>query len=966
MKRNLTLKKFIAKQLFDEYNILTKEVLNLLSVALFLPEEREEIFSDSQKRKIMEMLKNYDAVELIEKLHKRNLKCNNEGNIFYKFIETIELGRKEMKKRKDGKFKIMYFIEFINIETEKEKNKAGDTQTNENILEDEDYGKTFDSHESIVEVLQYLYRRINYAKLFLEMFVYHEDYLALLDEQKYIEKSVIDKYKEWLRQFKDLYPTDELIITSFFAKDIDEILKILNLLVKYLKFKRENSKQIYIPSPLLHRRFRLFNLQAFLKGELFSTLKKLKSEQKYFTRYTKKEDIKFILNSDYDIGDVVHEYGKDIALVKGSFFWREMVRLYPMLMHEIAHKLINYLRKNYKMDLEKLVENLYFRPSRNILVNDEIFFSRNDLNELMHDVFSDLISFSLFRDSYILSFIAYGGLGYLFFNTLIASPLLETEEYKFFTFENLYADVNFNPKRESSIIRLKVLLGLREKLKKKQVEEGWGEIINEDLTKEIKIYLNDFFAVYKKEFDSQSFYLASEKQQKAINAIEGLISSISRAMLSEMERFLKILLSNNEPFLPIYRDKEQNDEEKIKFYLKAFNLLEEKEIVYNVAIYREDYKTKIKIKKVKNGRKELKNKIKESLLTLVWENKMKILEKNPTLRLGILEGSILRSFVNTSKYCEIFDDELTLETDYLNLLKSKKIFEKLEGKNETFQMLIENYLNNRQDINKYFLLSDFTTFFLKRDLYKTDFSEVKLYNKTIEFAGFLDRHSILRRADITMEKLKKRWLGLILIKFDTSRKYIGLRQAPSDIKGEEKKELEKLKKIIEKGSAFFSFSAGWEDFILYINTNDLFEIFELMDKIQEYQFIKRTETIIGYNIDWEKHNKNETLNTSKEKDFLTIINIRFSKKHKKEVSPELKEELRKEEKHLQYIFPGRFDALITEQKSEEEIVELIKTILSSKKIYEYEKKDDRFNPLEVEDLVMKVFKSFGNKFIFKA
>jgi hypothetical protein len=956
-----TLKKFIAKQLFDEYNILTKEILNLLSVALFMPDEREHLANERRKNEIKDMLEKFDANKVIEDLHDRQLRYADDESIFFKFINIIEEGRNRMIKNNIGKFKIMYFTEYINIEKNRYKLEEEE--------EEEYFIRTFDTHESIIEVLLYLYRRTNYAKLFLEMFVYYEDYLWLLNEQKNIEKSIVEKYKEWLKQFKDLYPTDELIAMSFFAKDIDEILKILNLLAKYLKFKRENSKQIYIPSPLLHRRFRLFNLQSFLKDELYTALKKLKDSQKYFINSSSgnNENIKFILNSDYDVGDLIQEYGRDIALVKGSFFWREMVRLYPMLMHEIAHALIYYLRKNYKSDLESLVENLYFRPNRNIFVDDEVFFTRHDLRELMYDVFSDLVSFSLFRDSYILSFIAYGGLGYLFFNTFISSPILETDEYRFFTFENLYSDINFDPKRESAIIRLKILLELKETLKEKQRGRAWGELIDENLIKEIKIYLNDLFALYREDFSPLSFYLASEKQQKAINTIKSLIQSISRAMLLEMEKFDKILDPDNEPFLPIYRDTEEiESNERIEYYIKALNFIDEKEVMYKISVYRENDRTKLSIKKLKKENE--RRKIKESLLSLVWKNKIETLEKLRTLKIGVLEGSILRGYVNTFKYCEVFGDEIHLETDYINFVKSRKIFEDLRDDRKIFQDTIKEYLNNRNDIYKYFLLSDFTTFFLKRDLYLKDYSEVRLYNKAIEYTGFLDRHSILRNQNINMKNLGKRWLGLILVKFNTERKYAQgkriLYRTIFNIDKELKEDLKNLRDFIEKNLEFFSFSAGWEDFILTLNTDRLEEIFDIMHEIQKFEAIKRTETIIGYNTDRDKNNAEPPLQPSEKKDFITIMNIRFTKDYKNSFVFE-DNQIPNIDGYIQYMFPGRFDSLITAQKSEKEIVDLIELILKSRNIYEYEEDKNRCNPLEVEDLVIKVFKSLGNKFVFE-
>ena len=929
MEETRLLKKIVAKQIFDEYSILSKEILNILSVALTLKSEGD---TKSLRNKALDYIENYKYMEI----GKYSIEELKKSKLIQEVIDILAYNTENIEP--------MFRINYLFIESD----------------------KTFlTSTEIILDTLLYLYKRCNLSKVILDVFMFPNNFKVLgnIDESK--KFNLLKKRKKLIGFSK----TDELILLSFFFKDIENILNILNLVAKYLKFKRESSRQVYIPFPLLQRRYRIYNLQAFLNDELVKVINSLIENQPKI--FEQDEKLSFVLTSDYNIGDKVNEYGENTALIKGSFFWREMLRLFPIIMNVFAGKMLNILTSKKKQILKEIVDFLHSRIYKNIFIRDDIFFSKLELEKLTQDIFSDVISFLIFGDSYILSLVSSGVLGNRYYETLgINNKDLEDKgkiKKLWIDFEYLYEDIMFDTERESGLIRLKVLIDIREYIKKHYRKYNQFELSILDSQKpisildEIKDYINDLFPIWENIPVGDSYKRLSIYQKKSVKLIGNLINFISKVYVKKIKEFLKdIKFVLRERFLGIYIDKERFTDEDLYFYVRTFKVNVKRENIEN-PFYKIQLKNDyIDISVIPNPAfLDIRNLKEVSLLAIVWKNLInKLTKQSKTLSYGIYEGSMLRSIVNIKKYNEFIKNSISFEYDYLNFLKAKSFFESFTDKQKTFGDSIRNYSIYTRKKLKTFLTSDFTSLFLSKDLYgKGDIWEVKIYKDVIRNLGFLDRHSILRSKQKTI-KYDKNWTVLTLVKFSKKfREFKRELKKSMFIDSEKKIFIKEIKELVEKYNIrdkFFGFSLGWEDMILYYEDNCLSNIFDFMEKLQDFTIIKRTETIIGFNMENNKSLCNKKLEANRNFHLYMFTRLKHSDKKKElENISSLKEgNFIKNCNVFPEIYPGRFDMVLSKKYlTEEEVINCLNEVLNTRTI---ELKLGRNKNFHIEDLVVKI------------
>jgi len=927
MSKGKLIKKIVAKQIFDEYTILSKEILNILSVALSLKAEGNV---KALKDKALDYINEYKYIEI----GKSSVETLKKSGLVKEVIDILAYNTENI----EPLFRINYlFIDSKEV--------------------------FLTSTEILIDTLLYLYKRCNIAKVILDIYMFPSNFDNLGKISEARKFNLFKKRKKLIGFSK----TDELILLSFFFNDIENILNILNLVAKYLKFKRESSRQVYIPFPLLQRRYRIYNLQAFLNDELVKVINALiKNQSKIFKQ---NETLSFVLTSDYNIGDKVNEYGENTALIKGSFFWREMLRLFPIIMNVFAGKLLNILTPYKKQILKEIVEFLHSRIYKNIFIRDDIFFSKLELEKLTQDIFSDIISFLIFGDSYILSLVSSGVLGNKYYDTLGIKNKELDEKGKikklWIDFEYLYEDIMFNTDRESSLIRLKVLLDIREYIKNsKRYNSLELSLLDSQkpisIADEIKEYMNDLFPIWDKISVGDTYKRLSIYQKKSVKLIGNLINFISKVYVKRLKDFLKdIKYPSKEKFLGVYIDNSLFSEEKLYFYAKSFKVNVKKENIEE-AFYKIELKNNyIDVSIIPNPAFfDFRRFSEVSLLAVVWKNLInKLTKKNKTLSYGIYEGSMLRSVVNIKKYNEFINNSVGFEYDYLNFLKTRSFFESFKDKQTTFGDVIKNYSYYAKEKKlKVFLLSDFTTLFLSKDMYGTDIWETKLYGDVIRNLGFLDRHSLLK---IRTKKINyyKNWIVFILIKFSKKfRKFKRELRKSFYIDNEKRVFIKEIRELVEDfkiRDKFFGFSLGWEDLILYYEDNCLTNIFEFMEKLQDFTIIQRTETIIGFNM--EKRTPLCVDTTRHDRNFHLYMFARL--KHTNELGREIDEKFNNDNfikrcNIFPEIYPGRFDMILSKKYlKEDEIINCLNEVLNTRAIT---LKLGRNKKFYIEDLVLKI------------
>jgi len=840
-------------------------------------------------------------------------------------------------------------------ENTKDKNSIEKLDEIEEILKNtpDDLEKRINQGIYEIEKINIKERKNNKAK---EIDIAIETLIYLLKRCKY----GLDYINKYFNQ-KETSPIDDLLLFSFLEeKEILNILSNINVISKLLKFRRENAQQIYIPSSLLHRRYRLYNNQKLMNNLIYNKITKFLERNKNIFDSSKNGNISFLLTSDYDIGETLDvKNTKNLTLIKGSFFWRELFRFQPLIFHEIGHTMQNFLNEKIREKYEEFAEQIFIATEDSY--ND--LFSLEDLNMLKDEIFVDTICTYMLGDAYILSLVNYGLLGLHFYETIADTENNKTDVRKiYYKFQDL--NIRFTAKREKHILRFKFLLKLREILERRKNLQYKFTLISKELREDLENYISDLFPFDKV---GVSFFYASEENKNQLEFIANYIDYLVQEFLDFFETHLRF-----QPEL----DEKSNEREKIEmgegiytinknieegiFYI----ITQEESKLFSININLDDRnndcisKNDVEISRLqKNNVPDFNEATSIDIYNLMWKialiqmQKNKESEENAIFEKSLKDGRVFGTYQITTyqpyvnllnNYFDNFGTRLCLDVGFLGFVKGKNFYiDSEQNGNNNLKDNITKYIEN---IKSYRIENDFNYMMGPHDLYILKIAHTKriekdIYLPLIENKAFVDIHSIL--------------------KIDWN-------------KAEEGKDNKLIKKL-------WAFSFGWEDIILY--ERDLNNIFKIKSYIQDNKQeigIKRTETLISYfeNNEFEafiltklkKNNINfnkEILNENEQYDYNLFINLRIKDIKKENCTednavPDLFSNLEG------YQFPGRYDLILYNKYNleKEKLKEFIEKILSMKVkcIYPFLlKKNDKIANLE--DMVLDIVKLEKNNFI---
>jgi len=686
----------------------------------------------------------------------------------------------------------------------------------------------------------------------------------------------LEKLRDEIPYGRLYLPTEVLIFYSILFEEIGNVLKALNVAAKVLKFRRENAYQSYVPIPLLHRRYRLYNLHHFLNSQF----KKLFSS-------TTSDGIEFLFSSDYDVGDIVTAKFP-VVLVRGSFFWREQVSLLPLLAHEIAHGLYYYYYnddkvKKVRRELQKITEE-YSLPSI-------VSLSFREIQTLWEDVFADAVAYFSLGDAYFLSLLFGGLFGYKY-------SILPTEENSVAFSPTSLVPVNGISDIERAIIRICVLNLLRNRRKGLTNENEKDEI--KEVIDGVFEALGDLFPLSncKREGKAYSFLTMDKRATFCLKTslIEGLANRFSRLVeVLEIER-----LSINENSIRISW-KEENGSLTFPLGGRFYKLYEDS-----------DGEFRISVKKEEKENSSFRN---SNVYEVIWKFNLKRLKERYGFTLW--EGRIFRTFY-VAKHpffgtlLDVCRDELVL--DEFIQIKTREIYEKCRGS------ILDEILNFRLgEFRPFYSLGVFDFSFFRREMEKglksAKEDERDFYKRLLDTLSYADRHSIWalkKRADeLTTKQNSKSWRGVVLAKVSLDR----LREKPEE--GIEE-DLKNLKKYL------YGISSGWES-LIFVVEGKLADIFGLKKELSLKSWIERTETVINVHPDFLKSGKGEE---NSKYLFSIHASARLGKLSYSNFPTGWK------------LYPGRHDVLYFKRGlNEKEVLEELRNILSNQDLKEARVKD---------------------------
>ena len=744
---------------------------------------------------------------------------------------------------------------------------------------------------------------------------------------------------------KDVLPLDDLLFFSFLEeKEILDILSNINVISKLLKFRRENAQQIYIPSSLLHRRYRLYNNQKFMNNLIYNKVKKFLGDNSSI--FKEEGSVEFILTSDYNIGETLDSKNtKNLTLIKGSFFWRELFRFQPIMFHEIAHTMQNLLREDVNRKYEEFVEEIYAK-TKDI---DSVFFPLEDLKRIKNELFADLVATYMLGDAYILSLFNYGLIGLYFYETLadFEKEVLEKDKnnekniYKRVIYYKFpHSDVRFIPKRETNVLRFIILYKLREILKNRKGLKEKFTVVSSDYWESVKEYMFDFFPF--EDYYGMTYSFTTESNKRELLYIAKYTDYLSEEFLGFFEenfRFKSEYSDDLETGEDIYYFKEKEKKGE-KFYVKSDN----EKILININLKdkeKGDYDD-IEMKFFDDDNKKYaRTDIYNLMWRIVFSQMHEILKEDPHSFIGksLKDGRVFGTYQITKykplgKIVKDFIQKnkvLKLNVGFIGFVKGKGFYEKnsiKENLNSFFKEIKKidksNYMMGPHDLYIY-------------DFIHTKRIEKDIYLPLIKYKAFIDIHSILK-VEQTVPN--------------------------------EKPNSENGNTLIDK---LWAFSFGWEDIILY--EKRLENIFNTKSFILSRKAdigIERTETLISYRDINDKEftsfiltkisRRNGNINFSQEIDKSTstngkseyklIVNLRV--KNITESSEDVENELFSEfEKHY---FPGRYDMVLFTKGCKEDIMNQISNIIGANIDKVFLKIGNKKYKVEIEDVVLDILK----------
>jgi len=254
-----------------------------------------------------------------------------------------------------------------------------------------------------------------------------------------------------------------ILIYGYITQTINNALIIIELIYKKVYQIFEEAQNQYIPKPNLGRRFSNNNLLQALKENFQSLISMLApnynnslllswSYRNYFQIEQRQENLLFINDN---------RYGNYINL---PYWYYELPILLPSITHEAVRIAMLQDKNNIKEIKEFIVKkvNKYIaKPdqSRKYIIKEKIL---NPKNKLIEKVLADVISYSIYKDSYIQSIVhdLFGvGLATQFNIKLKNNPIKQSNTL-LDIFHLEIKSWKFNKHRDITIIRLYILLNI--------------------------------------------------------------------------------------------------------------------------------------------------------------------------------------------------------------------------------------------------------------------------------------------------------------------------------------------------------------------------------------------------------------------------------------------------------------------------------------------------------------------------
>jgi len=867
------------KILQEQLTILKNETNNLISVAIFLlgihpfedGEELEEIRRKRKKKKLnMEEKIKKEIEELCtESIKGKFIQVNLDGKVglsFKKFREGIKKNLREKGKK---------------------------------LNEDK---------EETVDILYSLYSLRNKLELYIRQV-----------REIYLEVSKED--------FCSLWPTEVLLFVSNMITEINNILTSLNVIVKILKFRRENAYQGYIPIPLLHRRYRLYNLHRFtvvgFSGLINEFIKKNREN------FIDKEDIRFLVSSDYDIGDSVTER-IPITLIRGSFFWREQSSFLPILVHEIAHRIYEHLQKHLKKRITRRVRYLGEKKWRGVFE-----YNLERLLNLWEEIFADAVGFILLGDAYLMSMLFAGlwGLKYSCFSGI------QSEDRKYYSFQPTLITTGDITAPETGILRILFLAELRRRLKKDKEFSG-SSSISKDVGEYLEGVLDAINDLYPVKDESGLAFCTFPLDKRKLIGIKALfLKGLSSDFVDifEIGKLWEKILSSVKGKSVLKLKPPESTFWNVEWAVGKFNgreklvlkVGEDNYLLLPAPSERDSFWMEIPANGSEVSRLRFE---KGNLYELAWFCNMKILSSRNQEDISewfLWEGRIFRSYYLLKRFPQLLrelkegkKDNLKLKLGEIVCIKCRGVYEKsgkevLEGiKNFSFEGMGKPEL--------FFTLGAFDFMFFWKEYKTAKKDEENFYKELHKRFAFADRHSVLflegegRQRD-EVNDLKP----VVLVKI----------KSPS---------LEEGKVDLDLGNirgSLMAISSGWETLVFTPDIESLSQFFcEFMIKeLLAKDWVNRPETILGIPLSLFRNPKKEFSKRNGER-LRIALSLRLDiTGNKSKVFKKLLEE-------GWALFAGRFDVVYAKGISDEKTIPYeIVNILGKESLKEVSIRDMRID-----------------------
>lgn len=671
-----------------------------------------------------------------------------------------------------------------------------------------------------------------------------QEYMTMYTELNKLIES-IDRDKKQILDLKDklnhsqLNSIEILAHVSRIRSNYNETLKSLNLFSKRLQHSQESSFQLYLPSPLLHRRFRNQNIimeiyNKFINGD---------------------DSNSFILSWNYVIGDTfqpksLKDKENSTLLINASFWSLEMPEFIPLIMHEIGHHRFEMFKNKYNEEFQEQIEKCANIIHFNLDGKNPIGLSNENLSNLFEDIYCDLIGVKVFGYSYLLA-IFYEGAGLNFDTTF----LNENNELN-------YGVHTVNWRRDNFIIRIKVLLQYLDQNNDNNLPlwvrnqiDAIESIIN-DIYGNNALLHNIYINYYTNRFFTYNLvskfvnYLAEFSGNYVIKSLDKNIDNdFAKSIQKKFD--IKIDKSFNSQ-LPT------DDNQKINL------------------IFDHDNTRMI----IKPNIPNFLNNI-NSIIDLLWyyrytKTNELILENSDIFSENIYAGRIFRTFlslenkyiqnVSTSKLNSL--DEL--EVEEIIFVKTRKEKEYRDNNfsepKHNIKSSYNNFLAQLKEDHKelYYVFGPYDFVFLRNSLKKmpdsAKQSEETLYRNR-NTAYFYDRHALILIKENNFTQSANAFIATIDISVSSKQSYL----------------VDQLTaKLQEKRINYKIYSSlGWEDIVLVLYSNSIEDLFSIKKHINSElaDDIERTETTIGVNLTLTKEVLDDQ-NVESESKYQLVIKIR--------------------------------------------------------------------------------------------